>query len=183
MNFKKILIVLAALISLTVTGMTIMGPQKVEAHSIWWWEKPHKAVITAKTKINHIVINSKYPMGHKSSSTYLEPGQLVWIRKIDNMGTVVTWNGKAFSRYNYWASYNYSNDWFELQIKQELIDTGLFHGAKKQSNKCYVFTWKQYCKLVKMGMWDLMDHPYGPNHTKILNQIKKWNVKPEKVTN
>lgn len=143
------------------------------SHTIWWWEKPHRAVIMYPTKINHIVMNGKHPMGHKAGSKYLKAGQLVWIRKIDTMGTVVTWKGKAFSHYNYWASYNYSNDWFDLYQKNILIDIGLFKGATHRLEKSYKFTWPQYCKLVKMGLWTAYDK--AQQH-RINQQVKKWNI-------
>ena len=70
-----------------------------------------------------------------------------------------------------------TTNWFDTYQKHTYIDSGLFHGAKKRTNKSYDFTWNRYCKMVKMGMWDLMNHPH--NNGKFLRQIKAWNLKAE----
>lgn len=136
----------------------------------------HKVVLTQP-----ITIRKEHSYGH-SFYTYLKE------KKTLPAGTqikILPYGDKGYywivlygnTNKSTWVYPPKSTDWFDVYQKHIYIDTGLFHGAKKRINKSYEFTWNQYCKLVKMGMYTLMNHPYGPTHNKIMRQIKRWNVK------
>lgn len=136
----------------------------------------HKVLITKTTyirKIHWAVPTYKSTVGPKIR---IPAGKQV---RIIRTGTDFGWYMKVPGHkgdYTIVKKYNDSS-WYDLPQKHIYIDYGLFHGAKKRVNKSYTFTWNQYCKLVKMGMWDLMYHPYGSTHNKIMKQIKQWDIK------
>ena len=136
----------------------------------------HKVLVIEPTYVGKI--HWKYPI-YKStvgSKRKIPAGKIV---KILRTGTNFGWYMKIPGHkgdYTIARKYNDSS-WYDLPQKHVYMDYGLFNGAKKRVNKSYKFTWKQYCKLVKMGMYTLMNHPYGATHNKIMKQIKKWKLK------
>lgn len=176
---KRILSIL--LISFALVGAAIVTQSNVKADSFNYYSTgkgfthlKHKVVL-----IKPITIRKEHSYGH-TFYTYLKEkktlpaGTQIKILPYGDKGYYWLISYGKFS--NGWVYPPKTTDWFDTYQKHVLIDTGLFHGAKKRTNKSYEFTWKQYCKVVKMGMYTLIDHPYGTTRNKIMKQIKAWDV-------
>lgn len=180
MKSKKALNILVASIALVGFTNEIFQPQTVEARPHYnekaylkYSKNFHKVVVLKSTQVYKV--HRGYDEAHnKYTKAYvLKPGDITTIR---DRG--IAWGWTIGKKYGYCSMRDpYSFSWFDTYQKHYYIDTGLFHGAKKRAGKSYEFTWRQYCKLVKMGMWDLMNQPYGSAHNKIIKQIKQWNIK------
>lgn len=177
---KRILSIL--LISLALVGTVTTTKSNVKADSFNYYSTgkgfthlKHKVVL-----IKPITIRKVHFYGH-TFYTYLKEkktlpaGTQIKILPYGDKGYywLVFYGNKDTTR---WVYPQKKTDWFDTYAKHIYIDYGLFHGAKKRVEKSYTFTWKQYCKLVKMGMYTLMYHPYGSTHNKIMKQIKAWNL-------
>lgn len=180
MRFKKALITITASIALIDICPAIINSQKVEAKTQYndkafskYARKFHRVLITKRTQVYKV--HRGYDEAHNryTKAYVLKPGDFATIR---DRG--IAWGWTIGKSYNYCSMRDpFYFDWFDTYTKHTYIDTGLFHGAKKRTEKSYDFSWSQYCKLVKMGLWDLPTHPN--RNKKINQQIKKWNLQAE----
>ncbi|WP_297952575.1 hypothetical protein [uncultured Lactobacillus sp.] len=181
MKYKKWLPTLVASCAFfSFVGATDSSNSQVEATSLYtqkaytkYANKFHKVVILKNTQVYKVHRGKDEAHNIYIKAYMLHPGDVATIR---DRG--VAWGWTIGKKYNYCSMRDpFSFSWFDTYQRHYYIDYGLFHGAKKRVNKSYTFTWNQYCKLVKMGMWDLMYHPYGATHNKIMKQIKQWDIK------
>ena len=82
---------------------------------------------------------------------------MIHITRERRLGTRVTGKGMAYhnniDRLTFWMVPNFSQSWYDVYQKHVYLDKGLFEGKENRVGKSYKFTWKQYCHLVKMGIW------------------------------
>lgn len=180
MKLKKILFSVIALTGLA-TCLMAANTNQVKAASFNYYSTgkgfshlKHKVVLTRPITIRKIHFYKHSFYTYLKERKVLPAGTQIKILPYGDKGYYWLISYGKFS--NGWVYPPKTTDWFDTYQKHVLIDTGLFHGAKKRTNKSYEFTWKQYCKVVKMGMYTLMYHPYGSTHNKIMKQIKAWNL-------
>lgn len=182
MKVKKMLLALIAVTGLATCLVTRIKNDNVKAESFHYYSTKGFHLFKRKVVLTRPITIRKEHFYRNTASTYLKE------RKTLPAGTqikIMPYGDKGY----YWIVF-YGNtgkstwvyppkrtDWFDTYTKHTYIDTGLFHGAKKRTEKSYDFSWSQYCKLVKMGLWDLPTHPN--RNKKINQQIKKWNLQAE----
>lgn len=79
----------------------------------------------------------------------------------------------------FWAIPEVNYSWKERYEKYKWVDKGLLDGSMKDEHFDYKFTWKQYCKLIKTGIYTTV-HPKRLWNTKIKYMIDKWKPETEK---
>lgn len=176
---KRILSIL--LISLALIGTATAAQSNVKADSFNYYSTgkgfshlKHKVVLTRPITIRKVHFYKHSFYTYLKERKILPAGTQIKILPYGDKGYYWLISYGKFS--NGWVYPPKKTDWFDTYAKHIYIDYGLFHGAKKRVEKSYTFTWKQYCKLVKMGMYTLMYHPYGSTHNRIMKQIKAWNL-------
>lgn len=173
---------IAAFLSLIMFCCLLVVPtQKVKALT---WGIPYKAIVTEPKTVYWYSFYAPNWKEHKGHPKTLPVGKLITITRHYGFGTMVTGKGMAhhstIDKETFWMAPSYSRSWYDVYAKHTLLDTGLFHGAKKRTNKSYSLTWKQYCRLVRMRLWDLTDKPYSYSLAhNLLKQINAWGIKPE----
>ena len=87
----------------------------------------------------------------------------------------VDWGWTIGKSYHY-CTFTDKFYWFDTYSKYKWVDQGLLDGSMKDEHFAYKFTWEQYCKLIKDGIYTT-NHPKKLWKTKIKPLIEKW--KPE----
>lgn len=172
---------LTVLLSLLLLCCSLVFPsQKVEAMG---WGRRYKAIVTEPKTVYWYSFYAPHWKYHKGHPQRLRVGKIITVTRVYGFGTMVTGKGMAhhstIDRETFWMYPGYSKSWYDIYEKHTLLDTGLFHGAKKRTNNSYVLTWKQYCKLVRRRVWDLVDKkPYNyALARKLVHLMHTWKVK------
>lgn len=172
-TIKKLALISTSLM-LTGTVVATVPSQTVDAVSNKTFSKYSK-------KFNRVVVTDpiwvykiypRYPMYKtKYVKAYkLKPGDTPIVR---HRG--VDWGWTVGKSYRYCILKD-SFSWFDGYSKYKWVDRGLLDGSMKDEHFAYKFTWKQYCQLIKAGIYTTV-HPKKLWNSKIKKMIERW--KPE----
>lgn len=105
----------------------------------------------------------------------LRPGQMAWIR---NKGGI-DWSWSIGRGYHYcnFSRDSKDYDWFEPYHKYEYVDKEVIDNANHEEHKVYRFTWRQFCKITRYGIWN---KPYRKWAKPVKRLIRREHVKLEK---
>ncbi|WP_308558049.1 hypothetical protein [uncultured Lactobacillus sp.] len=145
-----------------ISGVAITTPT-VQATSAYdnWVKKDsnksslYKVVVTKPITIYKAKFRGFYVF--KGKAEHVKPGTILYIHTYGDKGE--DWIMTHSKSSNVTKFYPHKTvGWFDTYSKHEYVDQGYFLGKKNRVGKGYTFTWNQYVKLVKMGLWTTNRH-------------------------
>ena len=154
MKSKRFLLIFLVSVVLASIGV-LTKSNNVSAVS---WEKTYRAVVTQPKTVYYYSYYEKQNWKlNKTNPRTLQAGQMIHVTRMRRVGTRVTGTGMAYhnnaDKLTMWLTPSFSTSWYDVYQKHMYLDAGLFTGSSHRIGKTYHFTWKQYCKLVRMGLW------------------------------
>lgn len=133
----------------------------------------HRVVVTKPTWVYRVKLANPRAYNKYYKAYRLMPGDTALIQY---RGVEWGWNVGKSHRY---CTLTDSFSWFEPYSKYTWIDKGLLDNTLKDEHLSYRFNWKQYRKLVSLG---IMSNSYTTKtwKNKVQPLIKQWHLKPVK---